>query len=223
MAKEWLLDNVDEFDSTTIYKLFTGLQQVVSGNRITSIKPLRSVPLFQNPADNPRIKALLGIIPDGKVIIWCKFKHEIEDIKTVLSKVYGQEQIAVFYGGLNLKKRIEQIEKFRNSAKFLIANKVCGGYGLNLQFCNNMIYYSNDFNFATRAQSEDRVHRIGQEKDVWIYDICAYSKIDVRILKNLWKKENLTDSFKHHLTLSRDTISDWIDGRDTYDTDRFGT
>ena len=98
-------------------------------------------------------------------------------------------------------------------AKFLIANKSCGGYGLNLQFCHNMIYYNNDFNWATRAQSEDRIHRIGQEHTVYITDICADCKIDERILDNLMNKENLADSFKAELKNKRD-ISAWIDGKE---------
>ena len=222
-TKEWLLSNVDEFDSTTVYKLFTGLQQVVSGNKIVGIKPLKSVPMFNSPYDNPRIQKLLSVLDnmDGKVIIWCKFKHEIENIKKVLFDKYGDQSISLFYGDLNLKKRVAEIEKFRDKARFLIANKTCGGYGLNLQFCSNMIYYSNDFNWATRAQSEDRVHRIGQVNDVNIVDICANNKIDGRILDNLYNKGNLCNSFRTELALNRNNLSKWLDGKDDlYDKNR---
>lgn len=214
-TKEALLNNIDEFDSTTIYKLFTGLQQVVSGNRITKIKPLISKPMFNNPLDNPRVQMLLEEIyqTDEKIIIWCKFKQEIEDIDRVLKNEYGGNSVALLYGDIRSKDRDKEIEKFRNGARFLIANKTCGGYGLNLQFCSRMIYYSNDFNWATRAQSEDRVHRIGQKKDIKIVDICADSKVDERILMNLSRKDNLVDCFKEELTKNKAKISDWIDGK----------
>jgi len=222
-AKELLLANVDEFDSTTIYKLFTGLQQVVSGNVIISINPLKSRPMFNDPLDNPRIKTLLDEI-DGvneKIIIWCKYKHEINDICKVLRDKYGESSVAQFYGDVNLKNRNIEIEKFKNEAQYLVANKVCGGYGLNLQFCSYMIYYSNDFNWATRAQSEDRVHRLGQNKEIRIVDICAKSKIDERIIKNLYCKENLCDSFKRELKINRHNLSAWLDGKDDLrDTNR---
>lgn len=222
-AKDWLLSNVDEFDSTTIYKLFTGLQQVTSGNGIISINPLRHIPLFDNPRDNPRIKVLLDEVDgiDDKIIIWCKYKSEIEDVSKVLQDEYGTARVAQFYGDISLKNRNAEIEKFRNDAQFLIANKTCGGYGLNLQFCSRMIYYSNDFNWATRAQSEDRVHRMGQDKDVRIVDICADSKIDERILENLNRKGNLCDWFKDELKKNRDNIAKWLDGKgDLHDTNR---
>lgn len=214
-TKDLLLSNIDEFDSTTIYKLFTGLQQVVSGNRITEIEPLTSVPMFRDPLDNPRVQTLLDEIEnlEGKVIVWCKFTQEIRDIEKVLTDKYGQ-QIALFYGDIKPKQRQKELDRFRNEARFLLANKACGGYGLNLQFCSNMIYYSNDFNWATRAQSEDRVHRIGQTKEVNIIDICAYSKVDARILNNLNHKENLANWFKRELKKNKQNISKWIDGKD---------
>lgn len=215
-AKELLLSNVNDFDSTTIYKLFTGLQQITSGNRLTQINPLKSVPIFQDPLNNPRIQTLLDVIPgeNEKVIIWCKFKQEINDITEVLRHQYGNKSVALFYGDIKLRDRQRELDKFEQEAIFLLANKVCGGYGLNLQFCRNMIYYSNDFNWATRAQSEDRVHRIGQLHDVDIADICAKSKIDERILSNLYKKENLSDSFKRELKNNREGLSNWLDGKD---------
>lgn len=207
-----LMGNIDEFDSTTIYKLFTGLQQVASGNKIINTNPLISEPIFKDPLENPRIKALLKEVDgiDEKIIIWCKFKKEIEDIEKVLSNKYGKDKVALFYGGTSLKKRVEELERFKNGARYLIANKVCGGYGLNLQFCSNMIYYSNDFNWATRAQSEDRVHRIGQENEVYIVDICSDGKIDYQILENLNNKENLSDWFMRELAESRDKLIEWM-------------
>lgn len=213
--KDILLMNINEFDSTTIYRLFTALQQITSGRMVIYTHPLRSAPMFKDPLDNPRIKALLNNIDDEdeKTIIWVKFKHEAEDISQVLSKIYGKESIALFYGDIKQKERQSELLRFKNKAKFLIANKVCGGYGLNLQYCCNNIYYNNDFNWATRAQSEDRTHRIGQVNPVSICDICASNKVDERIMSNLWRKENLADSFKKELK-KNNSLSAWIDGKD---------
>lgn len=222
--KEALLGQVNEFDSTTIYRLFTGLQLICSGKRITNLSPLRSVPFFDNPFDNPRVQMLLKIIEnchDEKIIIWHKFKHEIDEVRAVLKEIYGSGSIAEMHGGIRQKERPEQIELFRTKAQFLLAHKTCGGYGLNLQFCSRAIYYSNDFNWATRAQSEDRLHRIGQQNKVTLTDIYAYSKVDRRILSNLWRKENLSDAFKSELKKNRN-MSNWIDciGEDDNDTNR---
>jgi SNF2 family DNA or RNA helicase len=73
---------------------------------------------------------------------------------------------------------------------------MCGAYGLNLQFCHNIIFYSNDFDYATRVQAEDRIHRIGQKEVSKIYDIEGIGTIDDFIAKNLGGKTTMVSAFK---------------------------
>ena len=217
-VKEAFLMQVDELDSTTIYRLFTALQHVLSGNRIISKykDPIRTEPFFKDPLKNPRIQKLLDLVSrtDEKIIIWCKFTHEIQEIEQVLTNEYGFESVVTFYGEVKRKQRVENIQKFSDSARFFIANKTCAGYGLNLQFCSYEIFYSNDWNYATRAQAEDRAHRIGQMDNVHILDICADETLDERILDCLNKKERLADSFKYQIEKMKDTkdLGRWLDG-----------
>jgi SNF2 family DNA or RNA helicase len=168
-----------------------------------------------------KLLKLLTKYDSDKTIIWCKYRHEMDDVKEALLRRYPASEIVDFHGGVPVKMRQEHIERFRGDGRFMIANKRCGGYGLNLQFCHQMIYYSNDFNWGTRSQSEARVHRLGQEHEVIIDDIFASAKIDVRILDNLDRKGNLSESFKHALK-SRVSLTAWLDGKDlnVHDTDR---
>lgn len=197
-----MLDKVDEFEPETIYRLFSALQSVISGYWVQTKKHLTKYPMFKNPLDNPRIQCLLSMIdtePDNKTIIFCKYTQEITDICSIL----GDKAIP-FYGELNQKQRQKNLDLFQGSKQFLVANKTCAGYGLNLQFCSYVIYYSNDWDYATRAQSEDRVHRIGQPHNVHYVDICATETLDERILRCLNNKENLVDSFKREIELQKD-------------------
>ena len=50
---------------------------------------------------------------------------------------------------------------------------------------------SNDWELGKRLQSEDRVHRLGQDHVVNITDICAEGTLDERIIDCLSRKENL--------------------------------
>jgi len=217
-AKENFLMLVDECDSSTIYRLFTALQHVVGGFYITSIPeaPLEFSPMFK-PEENPRIEALSNVVNgiSEKVIIWCKYTQEIKDVACMLREEYGEDSVVEFYGGIKQKQRQENINKFSNNARFFVANKTCAGYGLNLQFCSYAIYYSNDWDYATRMQSEDRIHRIGQENNVHIIDLCSYGTIDERILKCLYKKEALVDRFKDNIDKQKDKnyLAKWIDGK----------
>ena len=188
--------NIDELKSETIYKFFAALQHVTSGRAVLSDpeERMETKSMF-HPKDNPRIKALLRVLgwDDCKTIIFCKYQSEIDGILSVLPDAVE------FTGRIPQKKRQENRERFRNGARYLVANKSCGAYGLNLQFCHRIVFYNNDFDLATRLQAEDRVHRIGQDHEVEIIDICATDTIDGFITDCLTRKENLAEAFKREL------------------------
>lgn len=199
-VKEQYLLAVEEIRPDTIYKLFTALQHVVSGRCVLTPpdKKMKTAPMFEDFHDNPRIGTLSEILNDfigvEKCIIFVKYQSEIDTIAELLEE-RGQS-FKIFTGKVPQKQRQENLTSFRESTQFLIANKSCGAYGLNLQFCRNVIFYSNDFDLATRLQSEDRVHRIGQTQEVRIFDIYAEGTIDELIVNCLERKENMIDAFK---------------------------
>lgn len=209
-AKENYLLAIDEFKPETIYKLFTALQHVTSG-RFVSLNPkkrMRTRTMFKVLEENPRIQALKDVIQkyieDEKCIIFAKYQAEIDEICDML-RSEGYSHVS-FTGKIPKKKREAHRKQFQQDLQFLVANKACGAYGLNLQFCHNIIYYDNDFDLATRMQSEDRVHRIGQNREVNIYDICCGGSIDVFILECLDRKENMVERFKKEIKKWRDTL-----------------
>lgn len=212
------LMQLDELKPTTIYRLFTALQHVIGGNKIVSheYEKIKIEPMFKDPYKNPRIRLLLNAISrynGDKVIIWAKHTQEINNIAYVLKNEYGYNSAVEFYGKIKSKERIKNIKEFEGNVQFFIGNKTCAGYGLNLQFCHNSIYYSNDWDYATRSQSEDRLHRIGQENEVNIEDICANNTLDLRILRCLRRKENLIDNFKKQINIQKDKkefLSNWL-------------
>ncbi len=204
------LMEVDEIRSETIYKLFCALQHVVSGRTVLSDPqvPMITRPMFENYRDNPRIQRLEELIEDDindeKCIIFAKYQSEIDDIGKLLASM--GKTWTMFTGRIPQKQRQENRRAFRENVQFLVANKACGAYGLNLQFCHTIIYYSNDFDLATRMQSEDRVHRIGQDHPVRIYDIYCPGTIDEFIIKCLDKKENMVEAFKREIQKWRDEL-----------------
>lgn len=207
-----LLFKVDELEPHTIYRLFTGLQNVLGGFRVfTDGEHLQKESFFKEPMDNPRIKKLLKVIREEiglgvKIIIFCKYSEEIRTIVEILNKEFGPYVAVPFNGDIKNKKRQENLNKFKNEYTYLVANKQCGAYGLNLQFCSTIIYYSNDWDYGTRAQSEDRIHRLGQEERVDIIDLCATDTLDKRIIKCLWRKEDLVESFKGEIKKVKDNV-----------------
>lgn len=214
-----LLFDLEETKPETIYRLFSGLQAVMSGFKVTFKKSesgyehIVTIPFFRDPFENPRLKLLLNIIDDTeKVIIFCKYKDEITTVCEVLNSLYGSGKAVRFDGAISNKERTKNLSLFKSKAVFLVANRGCAGYSLNLQFCRKIIYFSNDWNLATRLQSEDRIHRNGQKNNVEIIDMYAFNTLDERILSCLQKKQYLAESFKCELKKmsNKQQIKNWL-------------
>lgn len=203
---ETLIEQIDERRPETIYRLFGALQAITSGSfiRLTANGKHCEIASVIAPKDNPRIKTLMRIleeIPTKQAVIFCQYTHEIMDILEMLG-----ERAKPFYGEMSQKERQESKNAFKDGKiQYLVANKACAKFGLNLQFCNHEIFYNNDFDWGTRAQAEDRLHRVGQTKDVHIYDICADNTIDKAILRCLGKKERLSDIIKKEIASHNDS------------------
>lgn len=221
-TKNEFLMQLDELEPTTIYRLFRALQHVVSGKKVVSQvdQKMRTEPLFLNPMDNPRMQVLFDIVgrTDEKIIIWCNSNYEIETISAELKRLYGENSTVEFYGKVKEKQRKENEAKFKSpdGARFFVANPRCGRFGLNLQCSSYVIYYSNSWDYENRKQSEDRVHRMGQEENVHIIDLCTWNTIDERILKSLARKESLANQFQYairRMTQQTD-IRRWLDGKE---------
>jgi SNF2 family DNA or RNA helicase len=147
---------------------------------------------------NPKLKAMLEDIEtldtSEKVIIWARFRPEIETIVKELQKEYGQEAAGGYYGDVNQADRAALIDRFTNGdTRFFVANAQCAGLGLNLTAASIVYYFSNTFSLEERLQSEDRAHRIGQKKSVVYKDLACIGTVDEKVHKALAKKKSVAD------------------------------
>ena len=153
---------------------------------------------------NNRIKELLKVLEDtnGKVIIWANYIHDIENIVKAISTakdedqqlIYGSKSVVQYYGGTSTADRADAITKFQDlnsEVKFFVGNAQTAGYGITLTAASTVIYYSNGYDLEKRLQSEDRAHRIGQEKSVTYIDFIAPKTVDEKIVKALRNKINI--------------------------------
>lgn len=199
-AKDDILGDVEEFDSVTIFRLFTALQGIVCGywnRRIT--RGVYEYLEIEHERIDTLMTAIADIDPAEKVIIWCKYQYDIKGISHAIASRHGEDSLALLYGALTEKARARQIQKFRSEARFFLATQSCGGHGLTLNEASNAIFYNNAFKYSERLQAEDRCHRIGQSKPVTYIDIhCSFS-IDDRIADALAEKGSLVRSFKREV------------------------
>jgi len=148
---------------------------------------------------NNRLDELIKLLDEveGKVIIWANYIHDIKHIVERIGKEFGQDSIVQYYGDVSAEQRQENIVKFqdpKSKARFFIGNPQTGGYGITLTAANNVVYYSNGYDLEKRLQSEDRAHRIGQEKSVTYVDFIAPKTVDEKIVKALRSKMNIANT-----------------------------
>ncbi|MDQ0197321.1 DEAD/DEAH box helicase [Neobacillus ginsengisoli] len=98
-----------------------------------------------------------------------------------------------FRGGFKRGKKDWMRELFQKHAQVLIATEA-GGEGINLQFCNHIINFDLPWNPMRLEQRIGRIHRLGQEKDVMIYNFAIKNTVEEHILKLLYEKIEL---FEH--------------------------
>ena len=148
---------------------------------------------------NNRLKELINLLDEveGKVIIWANYVYDIENLVKVISDEFGADSIVQYYGAIPAEQRQQNIEKFQDpnsKVKFFIGNPQTGGYGITLTCANTVVYYSNGYDLEKRLQSEDRAHRIGQNKSVTYIDFIAPKTVDEKIVKALRSKMNIANT-----------------------------
>lgn len=128
-----------------------------------------------------------------KVLIFSSFvkhleliEHELLNQKIGYSKLTGQTQ-----------KREEVIQHFQNNENnrvFLISIKA-GGVGLNLTEADYVFIIDPWWNPAVENQAINRAHRIGQNKNVFVYRFITENSIEEKIQKLKERKSALADKF----------------------------
>jgi len=120
------------------------------------------------------VTSLLADKPQLKIIVWGRFRAELERIYTEFADFIPTY---ILYGGQTKEERntaINKFSKFEEPGPALLAAQVhAGGFGLNLIAGDHVVYYSNDFSLTARLQSEDRSHRSGIRNHVLYLDLIA--------------------------------------------------
>ena len=127
----------------------------------------------------------------GKLLIFTEHRDTMNYLNEHLRR-WGFTT-CVIHGGMNPHERKKAQERFRTESQICAATEAAGE-GINLQFCHLMINYDLPWNPARLEQRMGRIHRIGQDRDVYVFNFVAESSadgkpiIEGRILKRLLEK-----------------------------------
>ena len=189
---------------------------VTTATALTQIMRLHQITCGHFKADdgstqdikNNRLDELMDVLDEieGKVVIWAHYQYDVNKIIKEIQKVHGPGSVVDYYGLTPQEIRQTNRDKFQNddNVRYLVGTPQTGGYGITLTAANNMIYYSNGYDLEKRLQSQDRIHRIGQQKPVTYIDLIAEDTVDNKIVKALRKKINIASE------VMGEELRDWI-------------
>ena len=131
------------------------------------------------------IDAILSEDRTQKVIIFTEF---------VATQTYLQEllvnrgyTVTILNGGMSIDERNAAMQEFKTSTSIFISTDA-GGEGLNLQFANIIINYDLPWNPMKIEQRCGRVDRIGQQRDVHVYNFIVGETVENRVREVLEEK-----------------------------------
>lgn len=131
------------------------------------------------------IDAIMSEDKTQKIIIFTEFVATQKYLQELL--VNRGFSVTALNGSMDIEERNEAMLEFKNSTSIFISTDA-GGEGLNLQFANIIINYDLPWNPMKIEQRCGRADRIGQQRDVHIYNFIVSDTVENRVREVLEEK-----------------------------------
>lgn len=146
---------------------------------------------------NAKLARLLELVDEivergEKVVI---FSNWVEALKPVYRFVSVKYKTACFTGTMSDAEREKHKRVFINNPNYKVILGTVGALGVNhtLTVANNVVFYDEPWNKATKEQCEDRCHRISSTVPVNIYTLITKGTIDETVHKILIEKGDISN------------------------------
>ncbi len=166
-----------------------------TGNVLTEILRLKQCTddarlLGEEGIPSTKMKAMADLLDASeghKVVAFTQFAQ--------FAKLLAAEFDALLlYGDVPVAKRPELIKEFQEGNNQLLVSTEAGRYGITLTAADIIVHLDQPWNPATLQQREDRLHRIGQLKNVQVVNLIAKHTIDEYVREVIHRKRELTRS-----------------------------
>ena len=119
------------------------------------------------------------------------FVHNRDSMRHLASRLAAQKiPFALFSGDMSGLQKDEAVKAFRGQVPVLLCTE-SGGEGRNLQFCNTLINFDIPWNPMVIEQRIGRIDRIGQQREVFIFNLVARGTVEDQVLRLLDEKINM--------------------------------
>lgn len=168
------------------FALSKSLSKVQKNGEIAEI-----IDLIGSLEDISKGKALVDLVkknPEERKIIFAQYLNSLDFITDLLRR-YGVDHVT-FKGGMSTKEKNNAIASFKNEVPLLVSTEL-GGEGSNLQFCRTIINFDLPWNPMRIEQRIGRLHRIGQTRDVFVFNLSVRETIEDYMIEILDSKINM--------------------------------
>lgn len=179
------------------------LQQIVTG--VVKLDDEAEPRILKGtPREKALKEVLVDIVPNHKVLVWCVFKKNYEQVRRVCDEL--KIKFTEAHGGISHKAKYDAVDSFNNdkSIRVFIGHPAALGIGINLIAASYSVYFSRNFSLENDIQSEARNYRGGSDiyKKITRIDLVTPGTIDEAILDALRSKQKISEEildWKHKI------------------------
>ena len=135
-----------------------------------------------------KLKAFADLVEstEDRLIVFYNFTEELNLLETE-----AMQQGRPFSVMNGFRKDLKNYEEKSDSITFI--QYQAGAMGLNLQKANKIIYFTLPLSSELYEQSKKRIHRIGQDRPCFYYQLIVKGSIEERILNTLEMRQDFTE------------------------------
>ena len=116
-----------------------------------------------------------------------------------MQQVANNLKSAAVFDGDDAEKQKAISDFLSGRSRYFIANPQSAGHGLTFVNCSYAVYFSLTYSYELLKQSQDRIHRIGQNTKCTYYYLIAEKTIDQVIYQAIQEKRKLSEDVLEYL------------------------
>lgn len=128
------------------------------------------------------IREIFANDPAEKVLIFTQFRKTMAYLKRRIQA--EGVRVTTFHGGLSKEAKDRRVTRFKGPAQVMISTEI-GGEGRNFHFCHILVNFDLPWNPMRIEQRIGRLDRLGQTRDVIVYNFYVKNTIEADVLSVL--------------------------------------
>lgn len=133
-----------------------------------------------------------AIEDDGKIVVFCHHR----EIARKVAGLIPMGGAVIYSGDKSSSERDDAVVRFQTDERccMFVGTLDAGGVGITLTAARRMIFIEEGWTPAVIEQAEDRIHRIGQTREVLIEHVVIKGSVDAREIELQIEKQTTIDS-----------------------------